>query len=151
MAARKRVLIESPYAGDVAENLRYLHIAMRDSIFHYDEAPIASHELYTRALNDLVPEERAIGIAAGLRWGEAAELTAVYLDRGISNGMRLGIEAAEKAGRPIEWRSLPESHHLRSKSWSFERISVDSWACRECGVGTNRPELGCPRRCGLAG
>jgi hypothetical protein len=104
---RRLVVIESPLAGAVDENVRYLRLAMRDSLLKHNEAPFASHELYTKALDDLLPEERAIGIEAGLLWGERAEATVVYSDRGISNGMRLGIAAAEKIGRPVEWRTLP--------------------------------------------
>jgi hypothetical protein len=70
------------------------------------EAPWASHLLYPQVLQDSRADERALGIAAGLAWGEVAEATAVYTDRGISAGMRLGIEAAKAAGRAVEYRSL---------------------------------------------
>ena len=104
----KRVIIESPYAGDVAENERYARAALRDSLLR-GEAPIASHLLYTQpgVLDDLVPAERQQGIDAGLAWGDAAELTAVYIDRGMSRGMEYGIANAEHAGRPIEFRAVP--------------------------------------------
>jgi hypothetical protein len=73
------------------------------------EAPFASHGLYTQpgVLNDNVPEERALGIEAGLLWGAQAEKTVVYTDRGISGGMTYGIKNAEAAGRPVEYRILP--------------------------------------------
>jgi hypothetical protein len=35
-------------------------------------------------------DERARGISAGLVWGEVADATVVYVDRGISGGMRQG-------------------------------------------------------------
>ena len=104
---RRRVLVESPFAGDVEENQRYLRLAMRDCLLNHNEAPFASHELYTRCLDDLVPIERAIGIEAGLCWGAMAEATVVYIDRGISPGMRRGINAAARAGRRIEFRTVP--------------------------------------------
>jgi hypothetical protein len=108
----KRVLLESPLAGEVEENRRYARACMRDCLLRFDEAPFASHLLYDQPglLDDLVPDERALGIEAGLRWGEAAEATVVYIDRGISNGMRHGIARAEKLGRPVVYRTLPEYH-----------------------------------------
>lgn len=105
----KRVIIESPYAGDVAENERYARAALRDSLMR-GEAPIASHLLYTQpgVLDDLAPEERQQGIDAGLAWGDAAELTAVYTDRGISRGMEYGIANAKRAGRQVDYRTIPD-------------------------------------------
>lgn len=103
----KLVIIESPFAGDVDKNKRYARAAMRDCLMR-GEAPIASHLLYTQPgiLDDLIPEERALGIEAGLLWGENAELTVLYADLGISSGMRLGVERAESSGRPVEFRYL---------------------------------------------
>lgn len=100
-------MIESPYAGDVAENERYLRACMRDSLLR-GEAPYASHGLYTQpgVLDDLVPAEREQGIQAGFAWRQVAELTAVYLDRGISKGMQCGIEDALNRGCPVEYRRL---------------------------------------------
>lgn len=103
-----RVLIESPFAGDVEHNLTYLRACLHDCLLR-GEAPFASHALYTQpgVLRDDVPEERSLGIDAGLVWGEAAAKTVVYTDLGMSGGMRYGIANAEKTGRPIEYRSLP--------------------------------------------
>lgn len=103
----KRVILESPYAGDVEKNKVYARACMRDSLVR-GEAPFASHLLYTQegVLDDTKESERNLGIEAGLLWGEAAELTVVYCDYGISGGMRLGIERAEKVKRPVEYRRL---------------------------------------------
>lgn len=111
----KRVLIESPYAGDVARNLKYARACCRTLMLltANDErpwAPYASHLFYTQegVLDDADPEERAHGIEAGLAWGEAAEETIVCLDLGWSRGMRQGVEAAKACGRPVrEWRLPP--------------------------------------------
>lgn len=102
-----RVILESPYAGDVEENVKYARSCIRDSLSR-GEAPIASHLLYTQPgiLDDNVPEERQWGIDAGLAWGKGADKTVVYTDRGISRGMQYGIAAAEKDGRPVEFRSI---------------------------------------------
>lgn len=63
----RRVIIESPYAGDVELNAQYARECLRDSLTR-GEAPIASHLLYTQpgVLDDAVPRERALGIEAGL-------------------------------------------------------------------------------------
>jgi hypothetical protein len=99
------VVIESPLAGDVARNLRYLRDAILDCLKR-GEAPYASHGFFPQALDDLVPEERALGIQAGCAWGDQADATVVYEDLGISSGMKYGIERAAQSGRPIEYRTL---------------------------------------------
>lgn len=101
------VIIESPYAGDVERNLRYLRACMRDCLKR-GEAPFASHALYTQGgvLEDGKPDERQLGIAAGFCWGAKADLTVVYTDLGVSGGMENGIEDASLAGRRIEFRKL---------------------------------------------
>ncbi|KKM06921.1 hypothetical protein LCGC14_1739160 [marine sediment metagenome] len=101
------VIIESPYAGDIEANTEYARACVRDSL-QRGEAPIASHLLYTQLgiLRDEIPGERQQGIDAGLAWRTVAELAAVYTDRGMSDGMRYGIRAAEEAGVPVEYRAL---------------------------------------------
>lgn len=109
----KRVVIESPYAGDVERNTRYARLCMYDCLLR-GEAPLASHLLYTQieVLDDSITEERNLGMEAGFAWGEVAELTVVYCDYGISPGMKSGIERAEKANRSIEYRFLYEGHSV---------------------------------------
>jgi hypothetical protein len=102
----KRVLVESPYAGEVDDNEAYARACLLDCL-RRGEAPFASHLLYTQVLDDAKPGERQLGIAAGLVWGACADLVAVYIDRGVSSGMRRGIETATDAGLPIEERRLP--------------------------------------------
>lgn len=107
----ERVIVESPYGSDsdlkVYENEEYLRACMADC-FKRKEAPFASHGLYTQpgVLDDRDPEERKLGIEAGLIWGQLADKTVVYVDKGISRGMIQGILRAQKEGRHIEFRSL---------------------------------------------
>jgi len=103
----KRVIVESPFAGDVERNIAYARLCLRDCLLK-GEAPIASHLLYTQpnVLDDKVPDERNLRISAGLAWGCVAEMTAVYTDYGMSNGMRLGTQRAESEERPVEYRQL---------------------------------------------
>lgn len=109
MRPTRRVILESPYAGDVEHNVAYARAAMLDCL-RRGEAPFASHLLYTQpgVLRDNVAEERAAGIAAGLAWGLVADATVVYTDLGTSEGIAWGIDCAEREGRPVEYRSLPE-------------------------------------------
>jgi hypothetical protein len=113
----KRIILESPYAGDIERNTAYARACVRDSLSR-GEAPIASHLLYTQpgVLRDEVAHERQWGIDAGLAWSAQAEATVVYTDHGISGGMKYGIANAEKNGRAVEYRSLykqqaPTSDH----------------------------------------
>jgi hypothetical protein len=101
------VILESPYAGDIDGNVEYARKCVKHALMMGD-APIASHLLYTQPgiLDDLVPEQRALGIAAGLAWVSVAHATVVYMDKGISKGMEQGIQAAMRAGRSIEYRWL---------------------------------------------
>lgn len=103
----KLVNIESPYAGDIARNLAYARSCMKDSLLK-GEAPLASHLLYTQEgiLDDAVPDERMLGIHAGFAWNSKADATVVYIDYGLSTGMKYGIEAALAAGRQIIYRTL---------------------------------------------
>lgn len=70
------VILESPFAGNIVENITYGRMALRDCLLK-GEAPIASHLLYTQSgvLNDDIPEERQLGINAGLEWGKVADKT----------------------------------------------------------------------------
>jgi len=112
-----RVILESPFASSNKllheRNKLYLELAMRDCLYR-GEAPFASHKLYTACLNDDDPHERSLGITSGFAWRSAATKTVVYVDLGVSTGMRLGIADAQTLGMPIEYRRLP--------GWSGERV-----------------------------
>ena len=107
----KLVILESPFAADTQEvldlNITYARECLRDSLMR-GEAPIASHLLYTQpgVLRDGVPSERQHGIDAGLAWRKVAEASVVYADRGISNGMKYGIQAALDVGIPVQVRHI---------------------------------------------
>lgn len=102
-----RVIIESPYAGDVEANVAYARACMKDSL-ELGEAPFASHLLYTQPgiLDDNVPGERQWGIDAGLLWAGVADLAAFYVDRGWSDGMLNAKIHYLGNGFPFEVRKL---------------------------------------------
>jgi hypothetical protein len=88
-------------------NRNYLKDCLRDSLAR-GEHPFASHEMYTRALDDNDPTERMHGILAGFAWATRAEARIFYLDRGLSKGMVSGLRHAAKIGQPIYIRGLAE-------------------------------------------
>jgi hypothetical protein len=107
MTENKLVILESPFAGDQHDNVIYGRKCLKDSLMR-GEHPIASHLLYTLpgVLDDNIPEERTLGIKAGLAWLSVAQASVVYCDKGISLGMHQGIRAARSRGLPIYFRKL---------------------------------------------
>jgi hypothetical protein len=111
MEPKIRVVIESPLNAPTREgidmNKEYAKACLRDSLKR-GEAPYASHLLFDQPgiLDELIEEERMQGMMAGFAWGKMADLIAVYIDRGISNGMRAGIDHYRHHGIPIEMRSI---------------------------------------------
>ncbi len=111
------VVIESPFAGDVPRNLRYLRACLRDSLLR-DEAPYASHALYTQpgVLDDGDPDDRKRGMEAGFRFKKFADATIVYTDLGISAGMQAGIDASIAQGFTYEYRDLGEDWETHAET-----------------------------------
>lgn len=103
----RAVVIESPYANDVQANVAYAKRCVLDCL-RRGEAPYASHLFFTQEglLDDLVVDERNLGIEAGFAWADRADVVAVYVDRGVSRGMEEGVARALRANKPIEFRSL---------------------------------------------
>lgn len=103
----KKVIIESPYAGDIDRNLEYARRCLRDSLAR-GEAPIASHLLYTQegVLDDLVIEDRLLGINAGLEWLTVADKHVFYVDHGMSSGMEYALERGFEIDIEVEFRKL---------------------------------------------
>lgn len=101
-------MVETPYHGNWwrrFQNRRFARQCLKDSLGR-GEAPLASHLLYPQVLNDTDASERRLGIAAGLAWLAVAEASVVYVDRGVSPGMRQGIAAADRQGIAVEYRRL---------------------------------------------
>jgi hypothetical protein len=103
----RTVAIESPYAGDVARNVRYAKACVRDCLKR-GEAPYASHLFFTQEglLDDSVHGERELGITSGFAIGNKLDVVAVYEDLGRSNGMTRGIDRAQAHEQEIEYRLL---------------------------------------------
>lgn len=103
----RRVIIESPFASDIPRNIAYAKQAVADCL-RRGEAPIASHLLFTQPgiLDDGKPEERKLGIAAGLAWQTVADAVVFYTDHGMSTGMEGALAHAITIGAAIEFRTL---------------------------------------------
>jgi len=129
----KRVVIESPYAGNEKEieiNEIYGEFCMHDCLVNHNESPYASHLLYTRdhVLRDGHPEERKLGIEAGFYWRDVAEQSNFYTDLGITKGMELGMEDCLEKEKAYTKRILP------SDLWEeFVKVCITSG-------------LGCPKK-----
>lgn len=102
------VCVESPYAGEVEDNTTYARLAYKDCLVFRHEAPFASHLNYTQpgVLDDLIDEERWVGINAGIAVAARLQRSAFYVDRGFSRGMMFGLENAIRASRPVVFRAF---------------------------------------------
>lgn len=102
------VVLESPYAGNIATHIQYAQRAMHDCLVNRREYPIASHLLYPQPhiLDDQIPHQRQLGIQAGLAWAQYAQQTVVYVDYGISPGTQQGIDDAIAHNRPVTYRYI---------------------------------------------
>lgn len=107
------VVLESPYAasdrGTVEQHVDYARRCMADCL-RRGEAPIASHLLYTQpgVLDDNKPDERALGIEAGLQWAARCRHSVFYTDYGWSAGMMAAFNRAEREGRLVHCRRLDD-------------------------------------------
>ena len=101
------VILESPYAGDIEANVAYARRCIRDSL-ERDEAPIASHLLFTQPgiLVDEIPEQCQLGVAAGLAWATVADAMVLYIDRGMSPGMREAMKLAQRMSLTVDLRMI---------------------------------------------
>lgn len=126
----ERVAVESPFGAPtqdiINENISYAKACVNDCLKR-GEAPYASHLFFTQEglLDDNDPDERMLGIMAGKEWEKAAVRTAVYVDRGISSGMKLGIEICKDIGRPIVYRSLGDRWQTADGEKAIEELSLN--------------------------
>ncbi len=119
----KRVIVESPYAGNIALNELYARFCMHDCLVNHGESPYASHLLYTQehVLDDSIPNERNLGIQAGFEWRSVTDLTVFYTDLGISSGMTWGAKDCGERGVETAKRKLPDDLWARFQHACGER------------------------------
>lgn len=106
----KPCVIESPFAArgeySVEDHRSYLREAIRWCV-HNGYTPYASHEMLTHAFDDSDPEERNLGIRAGLEMSKALRNRAeakvfFFTDLGWSKGMIAAREEYDREGIPYE-------------------------------------------------
>lgn len=110
-----KVIIESPLSGNWTVNVEYARQCMGDCLKR-GESPFASHLLYTQILDDNIPIERELGMAAGFEWMKVADYVVVYTDLGISRGMNEGIKQAKLLGLNVLYRSLDASPNSQTQT-----------------------------------
>lgn len=121
-----RMIIESPLGAptrqQIENNKAYARACVVDAL-RRGEAPYASHLFFDQPgiLDDLAPAERELGIRAGFAWGDAAQAVAVYIDQGISIGMRRGINRAREMRQMVVYRSLAEGDMTEGAAQVFLR------------------------------
>jgi len=102
----KRIILESPFAGDVNNNVHYAK-ALIHKLAHQGYAPSASHLLYTQCLNDTLQFDRDLGINKGLDYAHNKD-SIIGIDRGFSTGMKYGVQRAINEGRSYRFETLSE-------------------------------------------
>lgn len=106
---RPLVLIESPFQASRL-HLRALYDAYLDACIldslERGETPLATHKLYTGALNDTDPTQRQLGIERSKELLKVVSASIVYYDLGVSSGMWYGIYSARADNIAIIPRSL---------------------------------------------
>ena len=97
---RPVVIVESPYAGDIAANKEYAKRCCTDCL-RRGEIPFASHLFFPEFLNEHVQAERELGLTAGYAFWPLASKIVFYVDRGMSGGMKRAFERA--TSRYLSW------------------------------------------------
>jgi len=95
----KRVTLESPYAGNVAQNKAYAALATL-VLAGRGWAAYASHLHFTSFLDDAVTFERTLGMDLGLELARGSEAAVFATDRGWSEGTLQALDRHRAEGRP---------------------------------------------------
>lgn len=104
------VVCESPYRSrnswELSLNLAYARALVR-FVAKRGDTPFASHLDLTQALDDRDPDQRELGIVAGLARLRVADVHLFGVDLGVSDGMKRAMK--HTPGRcTVEQVSLPE-------------------------------------------
>jgi hypothetical protein len=158
----KIVILESPfkpsddavahYRGQYSraellrQNLVYARLCLLNALGR-GESPLASHLLYTQVWdesNDL----REAGIKAGIELYQRADLSALYVDLGVSDGMKEGQAHAQLIGVETTRRLLFATHedgvraNLHERSLAgfpyLDELLAKENTTRNGNVGTSR-------------
>ena len=106
-------IVESPYAA-LGHKKAYEYVEeCYKFLLGKGHTPFASHYNYTVVLNDMVEEDRQLGMGAGhnLIRSRKADFIVVFTDYGISSGMRLAIDLAKQYNVPIMTYDFSKDGH----------------------------------------
>lgn len=96
------VYICSPLRGDIAGNIRkatdYCRYATEKGV-----VPFAPHVSFTSFLDDLIPEERILGMKLGLEVLKRCDELWAFFENRPSEGMLGEIQVAESLGIPVKY------------------------------------------------
>lgn len=124
----ERVFVCSAFGGldtNVELARKYCKFALVNGV-----APIAPHLIYPQMLTE-APDERALGIEAGLSYLSVCERMWVFVVDGvISDGMKTEIDFAASRETPIEWFAVrpgeqTEVHSLPHLSFNYSPTHAD--------------------------
>jgi hypothetical protein len=103
----KRAYLISPYSGDTVRNVAYA-LKCIHHCFAHGYSPYASHIFLAAsgALDDSDPKDRAFGFEAGLAFLPTCEVAFGFMDLGVSQGMRVDLDAARRLQVRIEYLSI---------------------------------------------
>jgi len=93
----KTAYICSPYSGDVKRNKQYARELTARAI-QDGYAPITPHLYITECLDDNDPEQRELGLNAGIALLSVCDIIIVGKRYGISDGMKTEIFKARRLG-----------------------------------------------------
>lgn len=97
----KFMYICSPLRGDVERKIQkangYCRFAVREGVL-----PFAPHAIFSGFLDDIIPEERQMGVTLGLEILKRCEEVWVIGDR-ISEGMEAEILVADQLNIPVKY------------------------------------------------
>lgn len=99
----KTVLIVSRFSGtkkEVRENVEFVKNICRKYALK-GVNPLASHLYYPLFLSDKKSKERHLGIKCGLKMLKISDEVHVFMHKGLSDGMKKEIAAAEKLKKTI--------------------------------------------------
>lgn len=105
----KLCYICSPYKGDTERNETYAAALTRAAVMK-GYTPIMPHLYITKVLDDRNPQERAMGMEAGLHLLESCEAIMIGGLYGISEGMQREIEAANRMGKTFMYMDTAEAN-----------------------------------------
>ncbi|MCY9866105.1 hypothetical protein OTK49_26570 [Vibrio coralliirubri] len=121
------VIIESPFANEsptlLSENLLYLNAVARKVTVEDQMNPLFFHSYYTQFLDDNNQRERNNGLQSSFEFHDDIMPRLITIDRGISTGMKLGMERGLTHGAHPVFISLDSNIEIQNALSEINSIS----------------------------